>query len=281
MKTGLILEGGAMRGLFSAGIIDVLMENDISFNGIIGVSAGAAFGCNYKSNQIGRTIRYNLKYCSDKRFCSLRSLVFTGDLYGADFCYREIPEKLDVFDNEAFKRNPAEFYIVCTDIVTGKPVYKKIDDTSGNNIEWIRASASMPMVSKIVEIDGMKLLDGGITDSVPVKFFRNKGYDKSVVILTQPEGYVKEKNNMLPLIRKAYKKYPALIQAMEIRHKIYNDTLSYIKEKEKNGEILVLRPDNKLPVNHIEHNPEKLQQTYNLGRMKGISRLNDIKDFLR
>ena len=189
MKKGLILEGGAMRGMFTAGVIDVMMENGIEFDGAIGVSAGAAFGCNYKSRQIGRAIRYNMRFCNDPRYCGLRTLLKTGDLYSKDFCYKEVPLKHDIFDFETFRNNPMEFYVVCTDVETGKPVYKKCDNFDNNNFEWIRASASMPIVSNIVEIDGTKLLDGGVADSIPIRYFESIGYDKNVVILTQPRGY--------------------------------------------------------------------------------------------
>ena len=158
MKKGLVLEGGAMRGMFSAGVIDVLMENNIEFDAVVGVSAGAAFGCNYKSKQIGRTIRYNMKYIKDPRYCSFRSLIKTGDMFGKDFCYNEIPNKLDPFDNDTFKKNPVEFYVVATDINNGKAVYKKLDSADGYGLSYMRASASLPLVAKPVKIDGKELL---------------------------------------------------------------------------------------------------------------------------
>ena len=196
MKTGLIMEGGAMRGLFTTGITDIMLENNITFDGAIGVSAGAAFGCNFKSMQIGRAVRYNVKYCKDKRYCSIRSLLLDGNLFGKDFCYHEIPEKLDIFDNEAFNNNPMPFYVVCTDVVTGKAVYKRFDRVDENFLEWVRASASLPWVSEIVEVDGLKLQDGGMTDSIPLKYFESIGYDRNIVILTQPKGYVKKKTSV-------------------------------------------------------------------------------------
>ena len=171
MKTGLVMEGGAMRGLFTAGVIDVMMENGISFDGAIGVSAGAAFGCNYKSGQPGRVLRYNLRFCKDPRFCSVRSLIKTGDMFGADFCYREIPYEHDLFDYKAYAESPMEFHVVCTDVDTGEAVYKKCDALDGEQMEWLRASASLPLAARIVEIDGKGYLDGGIADSVPLKYF--------------------------------------------------------------------------------------------------------------
>ena len=163
-KTGLVLEGGAMRGMFTAGVTDVMMEHGIEFDGAVGVSAGAAFGCNYKSRQIGRSIRYNKRFCNDRRYCGLRSLLLTGNIYNTDFAYREVPLHLDEFDFAAYAANPMEFWLVCTDIETGLPVYHRYDGYHDHGFDWIRASASMPMVSRTVEIDGQKLLDGGISD---------------------------------------------------------------------------------------------------------------------
>lgn len=280
-KTGLIMEGGAMRGLFTAGVIDVMMENNIEFDGAIGVSAGAAFGCNYKSKQIGRAARYNIKYCNDPRYCSLKSLITTGNLFGADFCYRELPEKLDLFDNATYNSNPMDFYVVCTDVETGKPLYKKCDTTEGELLEWIRASASMPLVSKIVEVGGYKLLDGGISDSIPLKYFESIGYNKNVLILTQPKDYVKKKNELLPLMKIILRKYPKLVEAMAIRHEMYNKTTEYINEKEKKGDIFVVRPEKKLEVGRIEKNPEKLRQAHLAGRTEGEKAIAQMKEFLK
>ena len=154
MKTGLILEGGAMRGMFTAGVIDVLMENGIKFDGAVGVSAGAAFGVNYKSKQIGRVLRYNTKFVRDKRYCGLGVLLKTGNIYSTQFCYEEVPLKHDIFDFDTYEKNPMEFYVVATDVETGKAVYHKYEGRKDHCFDWIRASASMPMVSQIVEIDG-------------------------------------------------------------------------------------------------------------------------------
>lgn len=280
MKKGLIMEGGAMRGMFTAGVIDVLMENKIIFDGAIGVSAGAAFGSNIKSGQIGRAIRYNLKYCRDKRYCSLYSLFKTGNLYGADFCYRILPTKLDIFDTKSFNKNPMEFYAVCTDVLTGKPVYKKIDAKEENYLEWFRASASMPLVSEIVKIGDLSLLDGGISDSVPLRYFENIGYNKNVVILTQPASYIKSKNKLMPIIRRVYRKYPDFVKAMGNRHNVYNETIKYICEKEKSGEIFVIRPDTALPVRKIEKNQQNLRYVYELGRRAATQNLKKLIEFL-
>ena len=281
MKTGLILEGGAMRGIFSAGVMDVMMENGLRFDGIVGVSAGAAFGVNYKSGQIGRAIRYNAKYCHDKRYCGIGSLLKTGNLFNTDFCYGEVPLKLDVFDFDAFEKDPTTFYITCTDVESGKPVYHEYTGRNDHGFDWIRASASLPLVSQIVEIDGLKLLDGGISDSIPVAYFESIGYTKNVVILTQPQDYRKEKNRMLPPIRMKYRKCPNLIKALENRHLMYNAELELIAKQEKRGELFVIRPESPLPVKRAEKDPAKLEACYEIGRQTAEKELERLNAFMK
>lgn len=278
-KRGLVLEGGAMRGLFTSGILDVMMEEGIEPDGLIGVSAGAAFGCNYKSRQPGRAIRYNKRYARDKRYCSWLSWLKTGDLYNAEFGYHIIPKIYDVFDDKAFEQNPMEFYAVCTDVETGLPVYKKLEESTHLTYDWIRASASMPLASKVVELEGMKVLDGGVADSIPLKFFESIGYDRNVVILTQPEGYVKEHNRLMPLMRIALKKYPKMIEALDQRHIMYNRQLEYVRQAEQEGRCIVIRPDDKLPIGHISHDPEEMQRVYELGRDTGLRNIDRLKEF--
>lgn len=280
VKTGLVLEGGAMRGMFTAGVLDVFMENGIVFDGMIGVSAGAVFGCNFKSRQIGRTIRYNKKYGKDKRYCSFYSLVKTGDIYGADFCYNILPNELDIFDAETFKKNPTAFYVVASDCETGKPFYKELKNGDSDDMVRLRASASMPLVSKVVRIDGRKLLDGGITDSIPIKYFESLGYNRNVVILTQPADYKKSPAKMMPLIRAALKKYPAVAEAMSKRHIVYNEEKRYVFEKAALGEIFVICPERPLGIRRTESDPDKLQQVYDEGRNIALEQLDSVKDFL-
>ena len=280
MKKGLILEGGAMRGMFTAGVIDVMMENGIDFDGVIGVSAGAAFGCNYKSKQIGRVIRYNMKYCNDKRYSGIGSLIKTGNIYNTDFAYGEVPLQYDVFDFETYQSNPMDFYVVCTDIETGEAVYHNYGGKDDHGLDWIRASASMPIVSQIVEIDGQKLLDGGMADSIPVKHFEELGYQKNVVVLTQPEHYQKKKNSLMPLIRLKYRKYPELVETMANRHLVYNSTLAYIKEQEKQGKLFVIRPKEALQIGKVEKNPNKLKEVYDIGRETMTPQISALNEFL-
>jgi len=278
--TGLVLEGGAMRGLFTAGVLDVLMENGIVLDGTIGVSAGAVFGCNYQSGQIGRTLRYNLRFCNEWRYCSIRSLFLTGDLYGAKFCYLTLPMELDLFDYEAYAANPHPFYVVCTDVETGEAVYRLCERADGDNRAWFRASASMPLVSRVVEVSGKKLLDGGIADSVPIRYFESIGYDRNVVVLTQPEGFVKTASRGLPLMKRLLRKYPKVAQTMERRHEVYNETSAYIAQREKEGAAFVIRPPKALEMSRTEHDPAKLQAAYNIGREEALRRLEELKAFL-
>ena len=235
MKSGLIMEGGAMRGLFTCGVIDVLMENDIEFTGGAGISAGAVFGCNYKSRQPGRPHNYNLRFCKDPRYGTLRSILKSGDLYEAEFCYHTVPEQLDIFDAKTFAENPMEFYIGATDIETGNCVYHKCSDGHSEDMLWMQASASMPLVSRPVAIDGHYYLDGGIVDSIPYHYMKEIGYDRCVVILTQPYGYVKKENRLLPLMKILLRKYPKLIEALAARHLRYNNETKEVAEDEKAG----------------------------------------------
>lgn len=279
-KTGLVLEGGAMRGMFTAGVLDVFMKNDIDFPAMVGVSAGAAFGCNLKSRQIGRVIRYNKCFCRDSRFCSVQSLLKTGDLFGAEFCYRTIPEELDIFDQKTFEENPMEFYVVCTDVFTGDPVYKRVDRADENGYLWMRASASMPLVSRPVEVDGYTLLDGGMSDSIPLRFMQRKGYEKNVVVLTRPRKYRKQPNNKL-LTRTMLRKYPEMARVMDDRHKMYAFQREYVFACERMDNTLVICPDKALDVARTERDPDKLQAAYDEGVRVATGELDRIKEFIK
>ena len=280
-KKGLVLEGGAMRGMFTCGVLDVFMENGIVFDGAAGISAGAAFGCNYKSHQPGRAIRYNKKYSKDKRYCSKRSLIFTGDLYGADFCYREIPFKLDPFDVQTYIKDPMEFYVGATDTSTGKPVFHNCINMDEADMLWIRASASMPIVSKSVKVDGYELLDGGISDPIPFRFMEDKGYNRNIIVLTQPDGYIKKRIKPRFLYGVLLKDHPSIMEAMSVRHVVYNNQIREIKKRETEGSVLVIRPSENLGINRVEKDPSELERVYQIGRNEALKRLDDVKDFLK
>ena len=280
MKTGLIMEGGAMRGMFTAGVLDVLMENGLVTDGAIGVSAGAVFGCNYKSHQIGRVIRYNTEYCNDKRYASFKNLVKTGNLYSEQFCYHEVPEKLDPFNEAAFAASPMDFFVVCTDVKTGEPIYHKCRKGDAEDVRWMEASASMPLAAKIVKIGHYGLLDGGVADSIPVRFFESIGYKRNLIILTQPKGYIKKKNKFLPAIRARYFRYPAFVEAVADRHERYNETLSYISMLEQAGKNYVIRPPIPLEIGAMERDPAQLRRVYETGRAVAQIQVEKIRDFL-
>lgn len=276
---GLVLEGGAMRGLFSAGVIDEMMAAGVLPDGIIGVSAGAAFGCNMKSGQQGRAIRYNKRFARDSRYCSVRSLLFTGDLFGAAYAYHYVPEHLDIFDKQAFQQSAMAYYVVCTDVETGEAVYRQLTRVDYDGLEWMRASASMPLCSRIVRLDGRKLLDGGVADSIPLRAFQQMGYRRNIVVLTQPEGYRKRKLGLLPLMRVAYRRYPAFVEAMARRHEMYNAQLDYVAAEEQAGRALVVRPPQALPIGHISHDPDEMERVYQIGRDTGRQKIAEMKQF--
>ena len=278
-KKGLVLEGGAMRGLWTAGVTDVMMEHDIWPDGLIGVSAGAAFGCNYKSRQIGRAIRYNTRFAKDARYSGMRSLLLSGDYFNAKFGYHVVPYQYDIFDIQAFEKNPLEFTVVCTDVETGKPMYHQMDHVDYDELEWLRASASMPLASKVVKVQGHKLLDGGVADSIPLQYYESIGYKKNVVILTQPLGYQKEHNKLMPLMRLALHRYPHFLKALDERHHMYNYQLEYVANAERLGRCLVIRPDEKIPIGHISHKPEQMHHVYELGRKVGERYIERIIEF--
>lgn len=281
MKHGLVLEGGGMRCLYTAGILDVFMEHDITFDGMIGVSAGATFGCNFKSKQIGRALRYNKQFAKHPMYCGVRSLIKTGDLVNKQFAYREVPIKYDPFDFEAFIANPMEFHVVCTDVTTGEPVYKMLKEgTVIDFLDWVQASASMPLVSNAVEKEGLKMLDGGISNSIPLEHFQELGYDRNIVILTQPKGFFKKETKLMPLFR-LFHKYPKITEAMARRHEMYNAQLRYIQQEETKGNTLIIYPEHTLSIGRAEMNPEKMDYIYALGRKKGEEVLQQVKNFLK
>jgi len=278
MKTGLVLEGGAMRGIYTAGVLDTFLDKGIKVDGVIGTSAGTIHGCSYVSEQKERSIRYTLRYRNDSRYMSFKSLIKTGNLVETDFCYHEIPEKLDPYDNEAFMKSPIDFYAVCSNVETGMAEYIKVDDLF-KQIDVIRASASMPFLSQIVEIDGMKLLDGSICDSVPLKKFMELGYDRLIVVLTKVRGYVPSPNN--PYIsRKKYREYPQFIDSLITRHVRYIDNLNYVNKMEEEGKIIVIRPSRVVDISRTEKDIVKIWEMYDLGREDAKVKMEAVKNWL-
>ena len=278
MKVGLVLEGGAMRGMFTAGVLDVFLDEQIHIDGIVSVSAGALFGVNFPSKQKGRVLRYNKKYLNDKRYMGWHSLFTTGNIVNKDFAFYQLPFELDVFDQEAFDRSGIDFYTVLTNVESGEVEYVKIHDAF-EQMETLRATSAMPFVSKMVEINGKKYLDGGIADSIPLRFCQQLGYDKIIVILTRPLDYRKTPTNLL-LFNAFYRRYPKLVERLTNRYADYNRAVEDVIRLNEQGEIFVIRPSVTLPIHRIEKDVAKVQAMYDLGVRDGQDILPALKAYL-
>lgn len=270
IKAGLVVEGGGMRGVYSSGVLDFFIEKDLFFENNYGVSAGACHLCSYLAKQYKRAFRVNVDYLNDKRYCSVHSLLKTGNLFGAEMLYDIIPNELDLFDYDTYNKNKSNFYVVITDINIGKPEYVKIGDLK-KDIIYVRASSSLPLLAQNVKINDKEYLDGGISDSIPIKKSIADGNKKNVVILTRDSTYRKGKNSLMPIIKLKYKKYPNFVKSMADRYIVYNEILDFIKELEDNGDVFVIRPKKPVNIGRTEKNREKLEALYNDG-------YNDAKD---
>ncbi|MBR2704574.1 MAG: patatin family protein [Clostridia bacterium] len=280
MKIGLLLEGGAMRGLYTVGALDVLMKNNIKVDGIVGVSAGALFGLNYKSKQPGRALRYNLKYCQEKKYMGWYSFFTTGNIMNKEFCFDKLINELDPVDYDTFNNSEEDFWAVVTNMESGKPEYIKIDNLRDiNQMEALRASGSMPFVSKPVDINGKKYLDGGTADSIPIDKIMEMGFDKIIVILTRPQGYRKEEGNQ-QLAKIKYRKYPNLINTIRERYKVYNNQVDKVEALEKKGKVFVIRPSRKVDIKRIEKNKERIQEMYDLGVSDTEEKMEQLNNYL-
>lgn len=280
MKSGLVLEGGAMRGLFTAGVIDVLMENKISFDTAVGVSAGACFGVNLKSHQIGRVLRYNLRFAGKPYYASWKSWRKSGNLYAANFCYHVVPTKYDIFDTKTFKADPMEFWCVATDAATGEPVYHQLHDGGYADLEWIRASSSIPFFAHPVAIGGHYYFDGGVSDSIPYDFLVRNNFDKKVVITTQPKEYRKKADKMFWLEKLALREYPAVLKKLATRSKDYNAVLDQIQADENAGTAFVIRPPYALNIGTLEKDKTQLKRVYNIGRKEAEKQLAALTEYI-
>lgn len=278
MKVGLVLEGGAMRGMYTAGVLDTFLDNNIEIDGIIGVSAGVLFGVNYLSKQRGRVIRYNKRFINDKRYMGFWSLLTTGNIINKEFSFYEVPKKLDVFDNDTFVKSKTDFWATVTNIETGEAEYIKLDDLFAQ-MEVLRATSAMPYVSKIVELESGKYLDGGISDSIPVDKCKELGYDKIIVVLTRPLDYRKKKPKEV-IAKIFYRRYPKFAKTVNNRYKMYNETVEKIIDMENKKEIFVIRPSRLVNVKRIEKNPEKLQEMYELGLEDSKNSLEKLKEYI-
>ena len=279
MKVGLVLEGGGMRALFTAGVLDALLDvKELNIDGIVGVSAGALFGVNYVSGQKERAIRYNKKYARDKRYMGLYSWITTGNAVNKEFAFYEIPFKLDVFDQEKFKQSKIDFYVVMTNVESGKPEYVLIKDVF-KQMEYLRATSALPFASKIIEINGKKYLDGGISDSIPIDYCEGLGYDKIILVLTRPKNTHKE-DKLNFLYKLVYRKYPNLVERLINMGKDYEVVLKKIKDLENKNKIFVIRPPEVLKIGRLEKNEDKIQNVYDIGLNTGIKEIDNLLNYL-
>lgn len=276
---GLVLEGGGMRGIFTAGVLDFFLENNIEFSDCFAVSAGACHACSYLSKQHKRAYNISIDYLKDKNYCSIYSLLTTGNLFGTKMVYDKIPNEMNLYDYNEYLKSKTRFFVVITNCNTGKAEYKLIEDMR-NSMDIIRASSSLPLLSKIVYIKGEEYLDGGISDSIPIRESIKRGNPPNVVVLTQSREYRKQPNNLMSLLKMKYKKYPELINSLENRHVVYNQTLDYIYEEEKKGNIFVIQPQRPLKLGRVEKNKEKLSEVYQKGYMQAKDNFKSLKSFL-
>ena len=276
-KTGLVLEGGWMRGIYTAGVLDVFLDHDISFDGVIGVSAGAVHGASFVSGQKERSIRYYKKYCNDKRLQSFKNWLRTGNLVDEQFCFHDIPNGW-IHDYEAFDRGNTRFYVACSNVETGKAEYLEIKDMF-KDVEYFHATASLPYVSHMVEVGGMKLLDGGCTDSIPLRAFAKMGY--KMRRCADPSGGLPQETGNFWLPEAAYHKYPAFVRALRSRYYFYNKTVEWIDRLEQEGKIFVIRPSVALPIGRTEHSVEKLQETYDIGRKDAANQMHAMENWFK
>ena len=279
MKVGLVLEGGAMRGMYTAGVLDVLMENNVRVDGIVGVSAGALFGVNYPSRQIGRVIRYNKRFSPDKNYIGLWPLLKEGNIVSTQFAYNEVPRKLDAFDDEAFRASGIPFYAVGPNLQTGEGEYLLLESVF-EQMDILRASGSMPFVSRPVLWQGKRYLDGAIADSIPYRWMAEQGYEKRIVVLTRQEGYRKRSMNQ-GLCKIMYRKWPKFVQKLLTRHSAYNAALDELQQWRSEGKAFVLRPSQEIKIRRVEKDPEKLQAVYDLGRKDARAQLAQLQDYLQ
>lgn len=278
-EAGLVLEGGGMRGLYTAGVLDFFIEKKLAFSSCYGVSAGACHLASYMSGQRGRAYRISVDYLDDKNYCSAYSLLKTGDLFNVDMCYNQIPNELDPFDYEAAEKYPGRGVVVVTDIKSGQAKYVELKNMR-RDLVAIRASASLPLVSRNVEINGKMYLDGGMSDSIPIRKSLRDGNLKNIVVLTRPDGYRKKPTSNMAIMRAKYKDYPGVVRDMENRHIVYNKALDFVKKEEKAGRAFVFRPENLIKIERIEKDPKKLRVLYLQGYYDAATRYKEMKKFL-
>ena len=282
-NTALVVEGGGLRGSYSGGILDILADKEIKFGGAAGTSAGATHLCSFLSGQIGRNFRIDTIHSKSSRYMSFKNLLFTGDYFAFDYCYKQVPYKIDPFEFDKFTEQcqETEFRVCMTDIETGRAVYPRITDyRNEDEMNYIRASASLPLLSKIVEIHDKKYLDGGVADSIPFEPMFKNGFERAVVILTRPLGYRKKLCKALPLIKFAFRNHPKFVEAVATRHIRYNRALDNLAKLESEGKVFIFRPSQLIKISDIERNKKKIAQLYELGKEDAHTKMPELLKFL-
>ncbi len=279
-QAGLVLEGGGMKGIYTAGVLDFFLDKEIEFSNCYGVSAGACCLCSYLSKQRKRAYHVNVDYLGQKAYCSVESLLKTGDLFGVDMCYGLIPDYLNPYDYEAFDQYQGKAYAVVTNIKTGEPEYMQLQDMH-KDIIAVRASSSMPLVSRNVKIGEALYLDGGISDSIPIRRSMKDGNRKNVIVMTKEDGYVRlPAGAELALVKVRYMRYPKIYELMRERHIAYNATVQYIEQMQKRGEVFVIRPKHKSDVGRVEKDKAKLDALYEEGYRDAEESYLDLLEYL-
>ena len=279
-KIGLILEGGGMRGIYTAGVLDFFIDKNIEVDLVVGVSAGGCHAASYLSKQYKRAYHTNIDYLDNKEYISFRNLIKTGSIFGMDLMFNKIPNELYLYDHDAFSKSKSKFTVVTTNCETGKAEYITLTDMK-KDIMYLQASCSIPMFANIVEIDGYKLVDGGVADSIPIEYAIKEGCKKNIVILTRDKTYRKNKVKFSSLIRRKYKKYPNLVKSIENSHLNFNKSLDLVKELEDKGDALVIRPKSPVKVSQIEKDVDKLTKLYNDGYNDAKESYEKIIEFIK
>lgn len=277
MMTGLVLEGGGMRGLFTAGVLDCLLDQKIFIPYCIGVSAGACNMTGYYSGQRKRSCRVNTEFVNDKRYMSWENFIRTGSLFSEEMMFHTIPEKLLPFDYDAYEKSGCQCYAVAASCLTGKPVYLPVTDLR-HDYQPVLASMSLPLISKVVRYKGDELLDGGICDPIPAKRAL-KDCDRLVIVLTRQDGFVKKPESTLKLSRILYRHYPKLIRVLEQRHEIYNGQLAFVRQLEEEGRAVVIRPAAPVAIGRTEKDVAKLEALYEEGYKQAMEKIDSVRAF--
>jgi len=280
MKTGIVLEGGALRAIFSSGVCDGLLEGNIMPDYLIGVSAGIAYGVSYLSRQPRRNLEVVTTYASDHRYMGMNNLADKRNrsYFGLKFAYDTIPNELIPFDYDAFAAYPGQVEAVVTNLNTGKADYMEVPRLDRNS-QLLQATCAMPLMFPIYHLNGQPYLDGGIADSIPWRRAIDQGCDRVMVVMTHPRDYVRKQERLMPLIRKTYREYPNFVAAMEDRAQRYNEDREQIFDLERQGKLLVIAPDSTMGVSRTERNPEKLRLLWAKGYQAAMDRMEEIRAF--